>query len=289
MKFLAQAIGLVASAQSFIPCLLLGSIFTEAIAIPLHKSSLDDYSITSLSVPRDANLFPLLGQKIHQKSTRAVPPLKPQPKPITPADSINPADPDAPAPLTPENPADVNPPPVTKPNNPVDSVPAQPHLGQQAPKANAKPDPYGPVPTEAEIATLCTVPENKAVFWSGTTREQLRAYKAKHELVSDANAYPEGYTYTFRNIDDASIKEKDVEFAYRFSRVFARTAKGEVRLMVCMPKYQLHKHELTSHVKTIGAMGDWSRSYPKFSYRRMAYSKGRPSNRQDHEDCPSQS
>jgi hypothetical protein len=249
MRFLAQAIGPVAAAHCFLLCLWLGSIFTDASAIPLHERRLDDHSTKSVSAPRNGDLFPFLGQKVHPEFIRALPPVRPRPvKPTKPTDPLNPADPDAPTPLTPNNPDDVNPPPAVKPNTPVDSVPApdpEIRLGQQTPKANAKPDPYGPVPTEAEIATLCSIPENKAIFWSDTA-DQVHQYKTKAGLVSDSQAYPEGYTWTFRTIKNPTMAQKNDEFAARFSRVFARTAKGEVRVMVRILVYEPHaKHALT--------------------------------------------
>ncbi|KAF2685251.1 hypothetical protein K458DRAFT_450190 [Lentithecium fluviatile CBS 122367] len=232
------------SGHCFLPYLLLGSVLVNAIAIPPHGNRLKGSGAASISVPRAAHLPPSLERTAQPEVARAVTPLKP--KPVNPADPVNPAEPNAPPPLTPNNPADSNPPPAAKPNNPADTVPApavEPHLGQQAPKANAKPDPNGPVPTETEITTLCSVPENKAIVWSGTS-DKVHTYKLQAGLTSDSQAYPAGYTLTFRSTDNA----KYVEFASRFSRVFARTAKGEVRLMVPwetgpVPTRTFHKDE----------------------------------------------
>ena len=197
MRSSAYAFWLAASMHCLLSWLLLGSSFAEAVPMPPNQKRLEDYSLASIFAPRATDLLPFLGQSEHRRVTRALVPLKP--KPINPGDPINPAEPDAPAPLTPEGPKDSKSPPAAKPNNPPESVPGsafEPHLGQ-APKANAKPDPYGPIPTEAEITTLCSIPDNKAIFWSGT-RDKVHTYKMQAGLTSDSQAFPEGYTWTFR-------------------------------------------------------------------------------------------
>ena len=236
MRFPVRNSLVAASTHCLLSWLLLGGAVVDGLALPIQENQADYLSVASASVRGISSVPPFAKEGDRHKVARVVTPLKPKPI-INPADPVSPTKPDAPEPLAPGSEPDPKAPGAVKPNNPADAVPAPAdvRLGQ-APKANPKPDPKGPVPTEAEIALQCSIPENKAIFWSGTG-DKVHNYKKDAGLVSDSGAFPEGYTQTFRSVDNA----KDVEFAYRFSRVFAQTAKGEVRLMV----RTLHESQMT--------------------------------------------
>jgi len=202
--------GLSKFGQCVLTALLLSNVLVDAIALPIHNDRLQHRDLASTSAPLAVRLTP----------------LKPKPKPAgdpvpgPPSQHTNPVDSNPPPPLHNSGPDPVA--PGAQPDRLVPPTPEQPK-----PIANPKPDPNGPVPTEAEIATLYSVPKDKSIFWSGT-KDQVAKYRAEAGLVSDSRAFPPGYSKTFRGVDRA----KDDEFARRFSRVFAKGAQGEVRLMV---------------------------------------------------------
>jgi len=76
------------------------------------------------------------------------------------------------------------------------------------------------------------VPKGKAIFWSGVWPE-TEAYAKQKSLVHDELAYPKGYTLKYMRPNGKAYDEKKNQlFAKRFSKVFARKARGVVYVMV---------------------------------------------------------
>ena len=76
------------------------------------------------------------------------------------------------------------------------------------------------------------MPKGKAIFWSGVWPE-TEAYAKQKSLVHDELAYPKGYTLKYMRPNGKAYDEKKNQlFAKRFSKVFARKARGVVYAMV---------------------------------------------------------
>ncbi|PVH92942.1 hypothetical protein DM02DRAFT_677164 [Periconia macrospinosa] len=190
-------------------CFIIGSVLVNAVAIPVPQndclqacdSSVSSFPVADayLTLSKEEETSPVLNQ-------RTLKARKSKKKPKTPAKK-----------------------PTDKPKTPTEK-PKAPTKPQKPPKETQTPHQpqwKGPVPSEAEITKKCNVPKDKALFWSGTSK-QVHTYNAKAGLVTDSQAFPDNYTWRFRGKDPA----KSALFAERFSRVFAREASGEVHLMV---------------------------------------------------------
>lgn len=212
--------------------LLLSSLLIGAIAVPLHgNNDLRDRDAATVS----ANA-PLYGILPLEKRAPPIPKPKPKPggKPGSPDGSSPPGSP----PLRPgqDNTPEPNiPPPLTpggappaRPKTPTDKTPDR--LGAKDPPVNpgAKPDPHGPIPSEAEMMEICNVPKDKAIFWS-QTQDDAYKYQDLNGLHGDTASYPPGYVDSFNRKTEP---EKWLKFARLYSRVYAKKASGEVRVMV---------------------------------------------------------
>ena len=213
--------------QAVLPCLLVSSTLINAIAIPAGHGGNQALEV-AYQFARDTTEFAPVPEKRHEQNLPRVAPVPVKPpttKPIKPLDPVDPVEP--PPRLNPADPAnpDTAPPVRLNPNDPV--APTGPDGKPLSTNPGPHPDLAGPVPSEADITALISVPENKAIFFSGTW-EKVEPYRKQTGLYTDTQAYPPGYTAIWKDVD----KVKRREFADRFSRVFAKDVKGEVHVMV---------------------------------------------------------
>ncbi|KAF2442012.1 hypothetical protein P171DRAFT_496745, partial [Karstenula rhodostoma CBS 690.94] len=130
----------------------------------------------------------------------------------------------------------------TKPKSKSKGTKAKP---KTTPKKKPPQKPWEqPVPSEATITRHCKVPKDKALFWSGMwpagstsngdwTPKIVLQYAAQKGLKHDESVYPKGYVRKYTRPNGKPYnKKKEQLFAQRFSKVFARKARGVVHVMV---------------------------------------------------------